>query len=246
MSSTFADLMTKVSIINPHHLLISMSGSMAKILYSLGDYLRDELQRRQLSNRALAIGAGVSDFAIRNMLKYGIDPRAKDPDPRTLRAVADYLGEHPLRLFILAGYVPPAPNAHSIRADIVAEIFDELDSPQQETFLKMMEVVADDMQLRHKVGGILNDISNPTAGRHFFEPDVLRYAANQLILLSKAVSANDLDKIDVINPDWELVKSWKWSQISEDNQRRIIALARSKLDMSYDPAMLDYKWRRFA
>src|SRR5215471_6129831 len=93
---------------------------------TLGEYLAELLRMRNLSNRSLAVGAGVSESVIRNLLQHGVNPRAKDPDPGTLRSVADYLGINSLTLFRLAGYVPPAPNALSPRAEFLAEVFDRL------------------------------------------------------------------------------------------------------------------------
>ena len=42
------------------------------------------MEARQHSNRSLAAAAGVSEGAVRNILKYGEDPKARGSDARTL------------------------------------------------------------------------------------------------------------------------------------------------------------------
>lgn len=59
---------------------------------------------------------------IRNLLKHGADPHAKDPDPRTLRSVVDALDVNSIMLFRLAGYIPLEPNANSVRAEYLADV----------------------------------------------------------------------------------------------------------------------------
>ena len=96
---------------------------MASRANSLGRFVAELMEKHNHSNRSLAAAAGVSELAIRNLLKYGTDPKAKDPDARTLSQMAKALEVDALRLFRLAGYIPPQPDAHSVRAEYLADMF---------------------------------------------------------------------------------------------------------------------------
>jgi transcriptional regulator with XRE-family HTH domain len=92
---------------------------------------------------SLAEAAGVSEGVIRNLLRHGIDPKAKDPDARTLRKVADALGIDSPKLFRLAGYIPPAPDANSVPAEYLADVFDQLPPEKQDAVMSVLEAMAE-------------------------------------------------------------------------------------------------------
>src|SRR5688572_21459250 len=103
-------------------LLTLVEAAVASLANTLGGFLSGLLAERQISNRALAAQAGVSESVIRNMLKHGIDPKAKDPDAQSLRRIADALGINALYLFQLVGYIPPLPGANTARAEYLADV----------------------------------------------------------------------------------------------------------------------------
>ncbi len=106
---------------------------------TLGSFLDSLLRQAGLSNRTVAFEAGVSESVIRNLLQYGLNPAAKNPDPRTLRAVAACLGVDPLHLFRLAGYLDgPPPGARSARAEYLASAFDAMLPDHQEVLLDVL------------------------------------------------------------------------------------------------------------
>ncbi len=211
---------------------------------TLGGFLSELLQMRQLSNRALAMGAGVSESVIRNLLQHGINPRAKDPDPRTLRAVADYLDIDALKLFRLAGYVPPPPNAVTPRAEFLAEVFDRLPADKQDAVMRMLGAFAERSSDRFDIQEMVAHMDNPVAGLDTDSPNLLRLIANQIILHTGALQAGELDIPNNFDPEWPLPTGSKWKDVVEDTKRRVLALAKAKLDLNYDPTMLDAKWRR--
>ncbi len=108
---------------------------------TLGGFLDSLLRQAGLSNRTVAFESGVSESVIRNLLQHGVNPAAKDPDPRTLRAVADCLGVEPLHLFRLAGYIDGPPGSRSARAEYMASAFDALLPDHQEVLLDVLEAL---------------------------------------------------------------------------------------------------------
>src|SRR5690606_34395081 len=106
-------------------------------------FIADLMTKHDHTNRSLAAAAGVSESAVRNLLKVGEEKSAKDPDARTLSLVAKALDVDALRLFRLAGYIPPEPSAHSIRADYLAEMFDVLSTEKQDAVLGVLEAMID-------------------------------------------------------------------------------------------------------
>src|SRR3990172_273609 len=112
---------------------------------SLGYFLSQVLHDRSMTNRDLARGAGISDAAISNLLKYGSETKVKAPDAQTLRAIADFLEINPAHLFVLAGYLP-AQSPTSVRAQIIAEAFDRMLPDRQNALIGVVEALAVDTQ----------------------------------------------------------------------------------------------------
>jgi transcriptional regulator with XRE-family HTH domain len=118
------------------------------------------MQLRKLSTRALGRGAGVSDSVIRNLLQHGIHPDAKDPDPKTLRAVADFLGIDALTLFRLAGYVSDTTTpSHSPTAEVWATLFDDLPPLKQEVVLRVMQSLIENEADQQRLRQLQHDIA---------------------------------------------------------------------------------------
>lgn len=209
---------------------------------TLGEFLANEINRKKISNRALATGAGVSESVIRNLLQHGLNAKAKDPDPRTLSAVAQYLGIDRLKLFQLAGYIGPEVDAHSIRADIIASVYDLLPRDKQEIVIALIDALAVDVQSELPMIKLreAREDTGPLAGFDVGSPHVLMMIANDLIVQLGAIDANDFySKATKIDPDLKLFRGITWSSLGEQTRVRIIGLARAKLNLKYDPAMVD-------
>lgn len=212
---------------------------MTSRVTTLGGFIAELMEKQQHSNRSLAASAGISEGAVRNLLKYGREPKAKDPDARTLQSVANALGVNPLRLYRLAGYLPPAPDVHSVRAEFVADVFDRLASDKQEAVLGVIDAMADNSTVNRVVQEIRNNPSNPLAGFDLHQPRITRLIANELIVEYQMTEVVDIDKIE---PDAQVFTN-KWSDLPPGNQERIKALIRHKLTLQYDPTMVDPEWR---
>lgn len=212
---------------------------MASRANSLGRFVAELMEKQNHSNRSLAAAAGVSESAIRNLLKYGTDPKAKDPDARTLSQVAKALEVDALRLFRLAGYIPPQPDAHSVRAEYLADSFDILPPEKQDAVLGVMEAMIDAPSRREAIQQMRRDANNPLAGIDANFPGILRLIANHLIARYDMTEPIDVSRIE---PDVEVLQN-RWNNLPLDTQERIKALIRQKLSLDYDPTMVDEQWR---
>lgn len=206
---------------------------------TLGGFIAELMEKHQHSNRSLAAAAGISEGAVRNLLKYGRDGRAKDPDARTLQQVANALGVNPLRLYRLAGYLPPTPDTHSVRAEFVADVFDRLPTDKQEAVLGVLDAMADSPLVTTTVKEIRSDSLNPLAGFDLLNPRITRLIANELIVKYQMTEVVDTDRIE---PDAQVFQN-KWKDLPQATQKRIKALIRHKLSLDYDPTMVDPEWR---
>ncbi|MHB8629277.1 MAG: hypothetical protein ACYDBJ_24755 [Aggregatilineales bacterium] len=213
--------------------------------YTLGDFLSKELDRRQMSNRTLATGAGVSEAVIRSLRQHGLVPHSKDPDPRTLRAVADYLGINALKLFRLAGYIPPERNALSVRAEFIGEAFDRLPADKQDAVMAVMEALTENGLDEMRIEEIRSDAKNPLAGFDLASEYIVQVIANTLIVESGITQAVELENPKNIPPDLVVYPTGiTWSGLPESTRRRVLGLAKAKLNLDYDPTMVEPHWRR--
>jgi transcriptional regulator with XRE-family HTH domain len=206
---------------------------------TLGRFIADLMVKHDHTNRSLAAAAGVSESAIRNLLKVGEEPRAKDPDARTLSLVAKALDVDALRLFRLAGYIPPMPVAHSIRADYLAEIFDELSTDKQDAVLGVLEAMVDKSDHKSVIREMRGEPSNPIAGIDIAMPNIARLMANHLIVQYQMTEPVEASAID---PEAQFLQ-YKWKDLPKGMQERVKALIRHKLSLDYDPTMVDPEWR---
>lgn len=213
---------------------------LASIANTLGGFLEEQMQKRGLSNRALARAAGISEAAVRNLLKHGIEGETKDPDPRTLNAVAEQLRVDALKLYRLAGYVEPPGPANSVRAEYLADIFDRLPPERQDAVMGVIEALTDEEIAKHNVQKMRKAPSDELVGIDEMFPGLIRLAANHLIAEYKMVDSQDVRLID---PDATVPPGNQWQDLTERTRQRIIALIRYKLSVEYDPTLVDEEWR---
>lgn len=207
---------------------------------SLGSFISDLMRKQQHNNVSLAAAAGVSEGVIRNLLKHGIETRAKDPDPRTLRRVADALGVDAIMLFRLAGYLPPQSDANSVRAEYLADVFDELPPEKQDAVLGVLEAMSDKLSRKEIIHAIREEPHNPLAGFDLVNPGIARLMANHLIAHYQMTDPSAADQIE---PDVFIINN-KWKDIPAAAQERIKSLIRHKLSLNYNPTMVDPEWRK--
>ncbi len=213
---------------------------MANIPPSLGAFVADLMEKHQHSNVSLAAAAGVSEGVIRNLLKHGIDLRAKDPDPRTLRLVADALDVDAVMLFRLAGYVSPQANANSVRAEYLADVFDELPPEKQDAVMGVLEAMTESYTRKEIIHAMREEPYNPLAGFDLRNPGLTRMIANKLIINYQMEAPLESNRIE---PD-AMVFGYRWKDFPLTVQERVKALIEHKLSLQYDPTMVDPEWRR--
>ncbi len=207
--------------------------------HTLGTFIADVMSKQQHNNVSLAQAAGVSEGVIRNLLKHGVDPKAKDPDARTLRKVADALGVDSLMLFRLAGYIPPAPDANTVRAEYLADVFDTLSPEKQDAVMGVLEAMADAPRQKKSIQEMRRYADRALAGMDLTFPAMLRETANQLIVQYSMTAPGDVGRIE---PD-AIVAGTAWRDLPMAVRERITALIRHKLSLEYDPTMVDPEWR---
>lgn len=212
---------------------------MTSQVSNLGQFIADLMTKYDHSNRSLAAAAGVSESAIRNLLKVGVEPKAKDPDARTLSLVAKALDVDAIRLFRLAGYIPPEPSAHSPRADYLAEVFDELPSDKQDAVLGVLEAMTDKSDRKASIQEMRDKPFDPLAGIDINLPNLARLMANHLIAQYQMTEPVDAENID---PEAKVLQ-YKWGDLPLPTRKRITALISHKLSLNYDPTMVDPEWR---
>ena len=208
---------------------------------TLGDFIAELMEQKDHSNRSLASAAKVSEGAIRNLLKYGRESRAKDPDARTLTNIAKALDVDALRLFRLAGYIPPAPAAHSLRADHLAGLFDQLPTEKQDAVLGVLEAMMDTPEKKQAVQEFRNDPQKLLLGMDLAKPRLISDLANHLIIQLDIVDAYAARR-EIVDPEAVLL-THRWESLSRATQERVLALVRHKLSLEYDPTMVDPEWR---
>ncbi len=206
---------------------------------TLGRFIADLMLKHDHTNRSLAAAAGVSESAIRNLLKVGEEKGAKDPDARTLSLVAKALEVDALRLFRLAGYIPPEPSAHSIRADYLAEMFDVLPTEKQDAVLGVLEAMIDQPAGREAIQEMRQNPNNLLAGIDLANPGLARTIANELIAELRMKHANEVTRIQ---PETKVLQ-YMWKDLPPSTQQRVKALIEHKLSLDYDPTMVDPEWR---
>ena len=209
---------------------------MPKVEITLSEIITEIMHQKDLSNRSLAAAAGISEGAVRNLLKYGEEEGVKEPDARTLRAVADALGIKPATLFMLAGYLPRERPINSWRSVYVADVFERLSAEKQDIVLGVLGALVESQEDKTKIQETrLREQNRQTLASI---PTVIREAANTLIVRYAMNSPNDVENIE---PETWVVGQ-RWDRIDLQMQNQIIALIEHKLALDYNPKMFTTDW----
>jgi transcriptional regulator with XRE-family HTH domain len=208
---------------------------------SLGSFLTELLYERRISNRALAAGAGVSEGVIRNLLQHGEASNAKDPEPRTLRAVADFLKIDALKLFRLAGYLE-LPLPYSVRAEYLAGLFDKMPPDRQLAMLHVAEALAEGYEENEQLKGVYEHPEDPLGGIPFayakgYSP-FAKVQANFVLTGGKYPDAHSLDEID---PEAFVWPGHKFAELPPERQQLVRRLILAKLALDFDRSLKGFE-----
>jgi len=207
---------------------------------ALGSFLKDMLHTRNLSSRGLAAGAGISEAVVRNMLLHGLDPKAKDPDPRTLLAVADFLNVEPEVIFRMVGYLDEK-RFYSARGEYLAHIFDSLPPERQSALLHAAEALAEDVDAQRLLSAMQSNPDDESYASVSVFPKgwnpFLRYAANALISNGQLIDIADMDRI---SPEAKLLSGRMLSELDANERLQLLKLIRAKLALDWDALQRGY------
>ena len=103
---------------------------------TLSGFMKTYLKSHKLSIRGFARKADVSEGAIRNILKWGNNDKARDPDPWTLIKAARGMKINPVILFELAGYLMERASDNSPYAKYLADEFDNASPETKEEMIR--------------------------------------------------------------------------------------------------------------
>ena len=209
---------------------------MPKKEITLSELISDVMELKNHSNRSLAAAAGISEGAVRNLLKYGEEEGVKEPDARTLRAVAEALDIKPATLFKLAGYLPRERVNNSWQAVYVADVFDRLPPDKQDIVMGVLEAIVNSPEEKAKIQERRQRAQKKeTLGSI---PTIVREAANTLIVRYGMNSPEDVENIE----DETSVVGQRWDRLDPQMQLQIISLIERKLALDYDPNMSVTDW----
>ena len=202
----------------------------------LSKLISDLMELKDYSNRSLAAAAGISEGAVRNLLKYGREAGVKEPDARTLRAVADALDIRPATLFMLADYLPRENVNNSWQAVYVADVFDRLPPVKKDIVLGVLGAIVESPEEKAKI----HENRQRTQKQEALDsiPTIVREAANTLIVRYAMNSPEDIENIE----DETWVIGQRWDRVDPHLQEQIIALIQHKLTLDYDPTMSTTDW----
>lgn len=142
-------------------------------------------------------------------------------------------------LFRLAGYIPPQTNANSVRAEYLADVFDELPPEKQDAVLGVLEAMSSNLTRKERIHAMRETPSNPLAGFDLAAPGLIRLMANQLIAHYQMESPQEVERIE---PDVK-INGYVWMELPASTRQRVRALIEHKLSLDYDPTMVDPEWR---
>ncbi len=198
---------------------------------TLGSFLKDVMKARGLTERTLAQGAGIAQSGLSNV----IQGKAREPDPRTLRSIADYLGIDVFILFRLLGYVPPATEpygAFSPMALYIAQRFESLPDERQQVMLHVLESLLDDIEIKREVQNVRN---NANLAPIFGGVDTLVVSVTTVgrsYLTNKRFDS--ADDIDLHDGD-EVYPGILFGQLDDVFRRSLVAFLRHAMRQIYSP-----------
>lgn len=213
---------------------------MTSTANTLGRFIADLMEQHHYNNSSLAQVAGVSESAIRNLLKVGIEPKAKDPDPRTLRKVAEALGVDSSKLFRLAGYIASDKHQISVLAEYLGYLFDKLKPEKQEAILSLYKVFSEIPGADTDIEQLYKNELSSLEGMDLALPGILRMMANELIVKYEMIDPADITRIE---PEFSFLGN-KWENLPRSTKERVKALVRHKILLNYEPHMADEEWRK--
>ena len=113
---------------------------------ALAEWLTEQLERRHLSQRALAAYSGISVATVNSLLKGTYKPSS-----RTLEKLAHHFNEPREKIYQLAGLLPPESELNVVEEEALY-LFRQLGSVEQKRILQSMRAWLEDNGKAHREG----------------------------------------------------------------------------------------------
>lgn len=207
---------------------------------TLGAFLKSIMEARGLTERIVAQGAGIAQSG----LSHIIQEKAHQPDPRTLRAIANYLGIDVFILFRLLGYVPPDSEPYGSYSPLslyIAHRFDHLPAERQEVLLHTLEALLKDVEIKAEVRSVRENLNSTgfLTGLDEAFPEKVTQFANWYLTNGRFATPADIDPTD----KEEVSPGVRFGDLDTTLRTRLIALLRHKMRQIYAPFMVERTMR---
>jgi transcriptional regulator with XRE-family HTH domain len=200
------------------------------------------IDNRGMTEREFAQAAGIAQSGLSNILSE----KAREPDAKTLRAIASYLGIDAIILFRLVGYIAPLTKdygAYSPLALYVAHRFDDLPDERQMALLHVIEALTNDIDIRHEIKEIRdNPNSSATFGGMDNEdlfPERITQIGRWYLTNGRFSTADDIYPQD----DEEISPGLTYGDIDTKFRRRLMAFLRDVMSQVYSSSTVEQEDR---
>jgi transcriptional regulator with XRE-family HTH domain len=202
---------------------------------SLGGFLKEILEARRMTERTLSQGAGIAQSGLSSV----IQEKAREPDPRTLRAIAQYLEIDVFILFRLLEYVPPMSEVYANYSPValyMAQRYDALPEDRRRIMLHVLESLHQDQTTKQQLQA-LRAHPEPVEALGTIEdtlPEVINRAANWYLSAGRFEVSREIDP----QSDEEVLPGIHFGDLSVVARERLVALLRHKVRQVYAPDMV--------
>ncbi len=211
---------------------------MSETPQTLGQFLKIIIKERHLTEREFAQAAGVGQSGLSNILSG----KAREPDAKTLRAIARYLQIDAIILFRLCGYVPPPTRAYAAYSPLslyMAHRIDDLPEERQRAVLHVIEALTADIETKFEIRAIRENPDPPAKLAGFTKSGWLREPVTQIgrwyLTKGQFATAHDIAPRE----DDEVFHGIHYRDLDAQFRRKLIAFLREVMSVTYSPEMVD-------
>ena len=206
---------------------------------TLGGFLAAIMEQRNLTNQRLAAGAGISAAVVSNLLQHGIQTKSKEPDARTLNAIANFLDVDVFILFRLVGYFPSWNQIVSTYDPFdlyFARLYARLSPLHRESLLKQAEMYAETQDDKETFAALQHKSRDEFSGMEDIIPEYIDNLANWMI------DENSTTQV-VLTAESRVSPDLTFGQLSKIAQERLRALLTARKHVVFTPDKVSKQYR---